>query len=168
MKHPVLSVGDAAQISAAYNEYLDKYVLFYANQWRSIGMVTSSRLEGPWGETETIYKLEGSVGEHFAGLIYCPYIHPELALDKGRVSFLSYSLVPPQGMSDAPHLIEIVVDHTGGSNGKGHRSLTILFSVLCVIAVVGVIASVVALVRRRNHQHLEEVLLTSAIYTGGT
>ena len=40
-----------------------------------------------------IMRLEGKVGEAFKGLIYCPYLHPELFREKGRIMPFTYCVL---------------------------------------------------------------------------
>lgn len=62
--------GNVSEMSVQYNEYLDKYVVLYADGNNDIQMRVADEPEGPWSEPITI-----ATSAEYPGL-YAPMIHP--------------------------------------------------------------------------------------------
>ena len=96
------------QVSVAWNPYLDTFVMLHVggvlNDPRSIYLRTALNPCGPWSEKRLVTKLEGKTGEGFKGLMYCPYFHPELFREKGRIMAFTYCIL--EDFSN-PNLMEI-------------------------------------------------------------
>ncbi len=97
------------QISVAWNPYLDRLVMLHVGgvfrNPRSVYLRTAETPWGPWSEPTRVLSLVGSLGKDFAGLIYCPYLHPELYRENGRILAFTYCVRgDPLGN---PSLVEI-------------------------------------------------------------
>lgn len=62
--------GNVSEMSVQYNEYLNKYVVLYANGQNNVVLRTADRPEGPWSDPITI-----ATSVQYPGL-YAPMIHP--------------------------------------------------------------------------------------------
>ena len=85
------------QVSVAWNEYLGEFVMLHVggvlSDPRSVYLRTAKAPWGPWSGKTLVMKLDGKVGEGFKGLIYCPYLHPELFREKGRIMRFTYCIM---------------------------------------------------------------------------
>lgn len=85
------------QVSVAWNDYLGEYVMLHVggvlNDPRAVYLRMAKTPCGPWSEKMLVMKLEGKLGEKFKGLIYCPYLHPELFREKGHIMAFTYCLL---------------------------------------------------------------------------
>ena len=85
------------QVSVVWNEYLGKFAMLHVggvfSDPRSVYLRTANAPWGPWSSKTLIMKLEGKLGEGFKGLIYCPYLHPELFREKGRIMPFTYCVL---------------------------------------------------------------------------
>ena len=62
--------GNVSEMSVQYNDYLDKYVVLYANGSNNVVLRTADTPEGPWSDPVTI-----ATSVQYPGL-YAPMIHP--------------------------------------------------------------------------------------------
>ena len=62
--------GNVSEMSVQYNDYLDKYVVLYANGSNNVVLRTADTPEGPWSDPVTI-----ATSLQYPGL-YAPMIHP--------------------------------------------------------------------------------------------
>jgi hypothetical protein len=62
--------GNVSEMSVQYNEYLDKYVVLYADGNNDIQMRIADKPEGPWSDPVTV-----ATSAEYPGL-YAPMIHP--------------------------------------------------------------------------------------------
>ncbi len=62
--------GNVSEMSVQYNQYLNKYVVLYANGQNNVVLRTADRPEGPWSDPITI-----ATSAQYPGL-YAPMIHP--------------------------------------------------------------------------------------------
>jgi hypothetical protein len=62
--------GNVSEMSVQYNDYLDKYVVMYANGNNDVQMRTADTPEGPWSAPITV-----ATSAQYPGL-YAPMIHP--------------------------------------------------------------------------------------------
>jgi hypothetical protein len=96
------------QVSVAWNDYLGEFVMLHVggvlSDPRTVYLRTAKVPCGPWCEKMLVMKLEGKLGEGFKGLIYCPYLHPELFREKGRIMAFAYCIL--EDFSN-PNLVEI-------------------------------------------------------------
>jgi hypothetical protein len=96
------------QVSVAWNEYLTEFVMLHVggvvSNPRSVFLRTAKTPWGPWSGKTPVMKLDGKLGEGFKGLIYCPYLHPELFREKGRIMPFTYCVMEDFG---SPTLMEI-------------------------------------------------------------
>jgi hypothetical protein len=85
------------QVSVAWNHYLGEFVMLHVGGMlgdpRAVYLRTAKTPWGPWCEKTLVMKLEGKIGKGFKGLIYCPYLHPELFREKGRIMPFTYCLL---------------------------------------------------------------------------
>jgi hypothetical protein len=85
------------QVSVVWNEYLEEFAMLHVggvfSDPRSVYLRTANAPWGPWSRKTLIMKLEGKLGEGFKGLIYCPYLHPELFREKGRIMPFTYCVL---------------------------------------------------------------------------
>ncbi|KAJ5066212.1 hypothetical protein M0811_03545 [Anaeramoeba ignava] len=87
---PPIAVGVFGQTSACWNNYLNRYVLFQVGvpgKFHSIYIRTAKNLWGPFSSPYLVYSQKSS-----SYLYYCPYVHPELFEEDGRVMYVTYSL----------------------------------------------------------------------------
>ena len=96
------------QVSVVWNEYLGEFVMLHVggvfSEPRSVYLRTAKTPWGPWSEKTLVMRLEGRLGAGFKGLIYCPYLHPELFREKGRIMPFTYCVIED---FNNPTLIEI-------------------------------------------------------------
>jgi hypothetical protein len=96
------------QVSVAWNSYLGEFVMLHVggvlSDPRAIYLRTAKSPCGPWSDKTLVMKLEGKLGKGFKGLIYCPYLHPELFREKGRIMAFTYCII--EDFSN-PSLMEI-------------------------------------------------------------
>jgi hypothetical protein len=85
------------QVSVAWNEYLGQFVMLHVGgvftDPRSIYLRTAKEPWGPWSPKTLVMRLEGKLREGLKGLVYCPYLHPELFRQRGRIMPLTYCLI---------------------------------------------------------------------------
>jgi len=74
----------SSELSVAWNDYLQKFVMLYTNTASSVVMRTADKPEGPWSAAKTIV-----TSTQVPGGIYAPYIHP---WSKGRDLYFTLSL----------------------------------------------------------------------------
>ncbi|MGB0964417.1 MAG: DUF4185 domain-containing protein, partial [Mycobacterium sp.] len=74
-----------SEMSVQYNDYLDKYVVLYGDQYNNIVMRTSDTPEGTWGDAEVL------MGQQSGG-IYAPMLHPWSPSTVGTGSDLYWNL----------------------------------------------------------------------------
>jgi hypothetical protein len=60
-----------SEMSVAWNDHLQKFVMLYTNTLNNVVMRTADRPEGPWSQAKTIVNTADVPGG-----IYAPYIHP--------------------------------------------------------------------------------------------
>ena len=60
-----------SEMSVAWNDYLNKFVMLYTNTLSNVVMRTADKPEGPWSSAKTIVTSAEQPGG-----IYAPYIHP--------------------------------------------------------------------------------------------
>ncbi|MGV0835266.1 DUF4185 domain-containing protein [Mycolicibacterium thermoresistibile] len=74
----------SSELSVAYNDHLQKFVMLYTNTASSVVMRTADKPEGPWSAAETLV-----TSSQVPGGIYAPYIHP---WSSGRDLYFTLSL----------------------------------------------------------------------------
>ncbi len=74
-----------SEMSVQYNDYLDKYVVLYGDQFNNMVMRTSDTPEGTWSDAEVL------MGQQ-AGGIYAPMLHPWSPSTQGNGSDLYWNL----------------------------------------------------------------------------
>lgn len=74
-----------SEMSVQYNEYLQKYVVLYGDQFNNIVMRTSDRPEGGWSDATVL------MGQQSGG-IYAPMLHPWSPSTQGTGSDLYWNL----------------------------------------------------------------------------
>lgn len=74
-----------SEMSVQYNDYLDKYVVLYGDQFNNMVMRTSDTPEGTWSDAEVL------MGQQ-AGGIYAPMLHPWSPSTQGTGSDLYWNL----------------------------------------------------------------------------
>ncbi|MGH8536034.1 MAG: DUF4185 domain-containing protein [Gammaproteobacteria bacterium] len=97
------------QVSVAWNGHLDRFVMLHVGGQtkdpRSVYLRTAEHPWGPWSNPTRVLALGGKLGKDFAGLIYCPYLHPELFRENGRILVFTYCI---HGEGDGnPALVEV-------------------------------------------------------------
>jgi hypothetical protein len=91
------------EMSAAYNQYLGKYVAIHSlHRENKIVMRTAPNIIGPWGEPQVVYRPE-QVNE--SDLIYAAKEHAELAREGGRVMYVTFV----NSASYIPQMIELTL-----------------------------------------------------------
>lgn len=83
------------QVSAAYNEYLNKFILASSSDFFNpleIKFFTFDSPEGPFTKSKAIIKAPFVLQGKAVNLVYCSYLHPELFREKGRVMNITFSL----------------------------------------------------------------------------
>ena len=89
--------GCLGTLLVAWNEYLGEFVMLHVggvgSDPRAVYLRTARNPYGPWCEKRLAMKLEGKLGEKFKGLVYCPYFHPELFREKGRIMPFTYCIL---------------------------------------------------------------------------
>ncbi|MGQ0658767.1 MAG: hypothetical protein ACT4NU_11860 [Chromatiales bacterium] len=112
--HPKLelrrwSATSGGPVSVAWNAYLGRLVMLHVGGLtrdpRSVYLRTAENPWGPWSDPTRVLSLGGKLGKDFAGLIYCPYLHPELFRKNGRILAFTYCI---HGKGNGnPSLVEI-------------------------------------------------------------
>ncbi|MCH9728284.1 MAG: DUF4185 domain-containing protein, partial [Actinomycetia bacterium] len=74
-----------SEMSVQYNDYLDKYVVLYGDQFNNMVMRTSDTPEGTWSDAEVL------MGQQTGG-IYAPMMHPWSPSTQGTGSDLYWNL----------------------------------------------------------------------------
>ena len=72
---------------------------------RSVFLRTAESPAGPWSKPTRVFSLGGELGKDFAGLLYCPFLHPELFRENGRIMTFTYCM-HGETLSN-PSLVEI-------------------------------------------------------------
>lgn len=57
---------------------------------RSVFLRTAKSPAGPWSKPTRVLSLGGELGQDFVGLLYCPFLHPELFREDGRIMAFTY------------------------------------------------------------------------------
>ena len=95
------------QASVAWNAYLQKFVMLTVgnvfNEPRNLYMRTADDPAGPFSDPIKLAVVPGQTGANWQGLLYCPYLHPELFRDNGKTMVLTFCVVGEQ----VPYLVEI-------------------------------------------------------------
>jgi hypothetical protein len=73
-----------SEMSVAWNDYLNKFVVLYTNAANNVVMRTADKPEGPWSDPTTLVTFASMPGG-----IYAPYIHP---WSSGRDLYFNLSL----------------------------------------------------------------------------
>lgn len=111
---PVLAQDVFGQVSVAWNDYLQSYVMCHAGHAekdpRAVYIRRSPSPSGPFSEPEPVLRLsDPPSGGGLSGQIYSPYLYPELFRENGRIMTFSYCIMERQGR---PHLHEFEVRKT--------------------------------------------------------
>lgn len=97
------------QVSVAWSPYMRRFVMLHVGgvngNPRSVYLRTAEYPWGPWSKPTRVLALGGKLGKDFAGLIYCPYLHPELFRENGRILVFTYC-IHGEGNGN-PSLVEI-------------------------------------------------------------
>ncbi len=80
---PVISA-PVSEMSAQYNDYLNKYIVLYTDGSNNVVMRTADNPQGPWSASQTLV-----TSTQLPGGIYAPFIHPWSA---GRDLYFNLSL----------------------------------------------------------------------------
>jgi hypothetical protein len=75
-----------SEMSVAWNDYLNKFVVLYTNALNNVVMRTADKPEGPWSDTTTLVTSASMPG------IYAPFMHP---WSSGRDLYFNLSLWGP-------------------------------------------------------------------------
>ena len=116
-RHAKPLVTDTGEVpSVAWNEYLTSYVMIHVggalSNPRTIYMRTAAEPCGPWSDPETVFHLDGKLGEGFTGLLYCPFLHPIMFRENGRIMVFTYCEIEDFGNPKAVE-IELRKRHRG-------------------------------------------------------
>ena len=91
------------EMSAAYNDYLKKYVAFHSlHRENKIVLRTAPHIVGPWSEPRIVYRPERVKDTE---LIYAVKEHPELASQDGRVLYVTFV----NSATYVPQMIEVTL-----------------------------------------------------------
>jgi len=91
------------EMSAAYNQYLGKYLAFHSlHREHKIVMRTAPHITGPWSDGVVVYRPERIKD---TDLVYAAKEHPELAREKGRVLYVTFV----NSTTYIPQLVELTL-----------------------------------------------------------
>jgi hypothetical protein len=79
-----------SEMSVAWNDYLNKFVVLYTNALNNVVMRTADKPEGPWSDATTLVTSAAMPG------LYAPFIHP---WSSGRDLYFNLSLWGPYSVA---------------------------------------------------------------------
>jgi hypothetical protein len=91
------------EMSASHNRYLGAFVAFHSlHRENKIVMRTAPQIHGPWSDPQIVYRPERVKDTE---LIYAVKEHPELAVENGRVMYVTFV----NSATYVPQLIEVTL-----------------------------------------------------------